>query len=79
MTNTDNMTIEQLRAKVAQLERAKQGKLMMKVSEKGAASLYGLGRFPVTLYKSQWTSLLSYVDSIKAFLEDHDSELATKE
>ena len=51
----------------------------MKVSEKGALSVYGLGRFPVTLYKEQWTKLLAMADDIKAFLEEHDAQLKTKE
>jgi hypothetical protein len=55
------------------------GGVNMKVSEKGALSLYGLGRFPVTLYKSQWEKLLNHVEEIRAFLEEHDGELASKD
>ena len=51
----------------------------MKVSEKGALSVYGLGRFPVTLYREQWGRLLSMADEIKAFISDHDSQLKKKE
>jgi len=51
----------------------------IKVSEKGGVSVYGLGRFPVTLYKEQWTKLLDMADDIRAFLRDHDAELKTKE
>ena len=50
----------------------------MKVSEKGALSVYGLGRFPVTLYKEQWTKLLAMADDIKAFLKENDARLKTK-
>ncbi len=50
----------------------------MKVSEKGGVSLYGLGRFPVTLYKEQWAKLLDMADEIRAFLKDNDSKLKTK-
>ena len=50
----------------------------LKVSEKGALSVYGLGRFPVTLYKEQWKRLLEQSDEIKAFIAAHDSELKTK-
>ena len=51
----------------------------LKVSEKGGLSVYGLGRFPVTLYKEQWTRLLDMSEQIRAFLKEHDSELKTKE
>ncbi len=50
----------------------------MKVSEKGAVSVYGLGRFPVTLYQEQWTKLLGLSDDIKAFIEEHKSQLKAK-
>jgi len=50
----------------------------MKVSEKGALSLYGLGRFPVTLYKEQWTRLLDLSEDIRIFLKENDSKLKTK-
>ena len=50
----------------------------LKVSEKGAVSVYGLGRFPVTLYKEQWTKLLAMADDIKAFIKAHDAQLKTK-
>ncbi len=52
--------------------------ISLKVSAKGALSVYGLGRFPVTLYKEQWRRLLTASDEIRAFLEQHDSELKTK-
>jgi hypothetical protein len=51
----------------------------MKVSEKGAVSVYGLGRFPVTLYKEQWEKLLSMADEIKAFIAENSDRLKTKE
>ena len=50
----------------------------MKVSEKGGLSVYGLGRFPVTLYKEQWTKLLDMAEDIKAFLKENDSRLKSK-
>ena len=50
----------------------------MKVSEKGAVSIYGMGRFPVTLYKEQWLKLLAMTDEIRGFLAEHDAELKTK-
>jgi hypothetical protein len=49
------------------------------VSEKGALSVYGLGRFPVTLYKEQWVKLLDLADEIRTFIRQHDAELKTKE
>jgi hypothetical protein len=50
----------------------------LKVSEKGALSVYGLGRFPVTLYKEQWRKLLGMADEIRAFLEENDAQLKSK-
>jgi hypothetical protein len=52
--------------------------LSMKVSEKGGLSVYGLGRFPVTLYKEQWVKLLGMADDIRAFLKENDAQLKTK-
>ncbi len=51
----------------------------MKVSEKGGVSIYGLGRFPVTLYKEQWIKLLDIGDDIRAFIGENDAKLKTKE
>lgn len=53
--------------------------ITLKVSEKGGLSVYGLGRFPVTLYKEQWVRLLEVTDEIRSFLRDHDTELKKKE
>jgi hypothetical protein len=50
----------------------------IRVSEKGAVSVYGLGRFPVTLYKEQWLKLLAMAEEIRQFIAAHDSELKTK-
>jgi hypothetical protein len=50
----------------------------LKVSEKGGVSVYGLGRFPVTLYKEQWTKLLDMADDIRAFIRSNESSLKTK-
>jgi len=55
------------------------GVLTMKVSEKGALSVYGMGRFPVTLYKEQWLKLLGISDQIKTFISDNESRLKTKD
>jgi len=51
----------------------------LKVSEKGGVSVYGLGRFPVTLYKEQWLKLLAMADEIRAFIGEHDAQLKTKD
>jgi hypothetical protein len=71
--------LERLRQENAALKKGASKGISMKVSEKGGLSIYGLGRFPVTLYKEQWTKLLELSDEIKRFLKDHDSELKTKE
>lgn len=60
-------------------DRAKSAKLTMKVSEKGALSIYGMGRFPVTLYKEQWLKLLDISDEIRSFIEANDSALKVKD
>lgn len=77
---TEAEELEILRAKIAKLEAEKGQKkeISFKVSEKGGLSVYGLGRFPVTLYKEQWTRLLDHADAIREFLADHDDELKTK-
>jgi hypothetical protein len=69
MAETDlQAELERLRAENAALKgRAAKG-LTIRVSEKGGVSVYGLGRFPVTLYKEQWDKLLNMADDIKAFL-----------
>jgi hypothetical protein len=53
--------------------------LSLKISEKGGLSVYGLGRFPVTLYKEQWNRLLDTTEEIKAFIKAHESQLKTKD
>jgi hypothetical protein len=62
-----------------QIEQRKPGQLRLKISEKGGLSVYGLGRFPVTLYKEQWTRLLDYADEIKDFLQQNDQQLKGKQ
>jgi hypothetical protein len=64
---------------LAELEQPKRGSLYCKVSEKGAVSVYGLQRMPVTLYVEQWERLLAFGDEIKEFLKEHDSQLKRKE
>jgi hypothetical protein len=64
---------------LAELEQPKRGSLYCKVSEKGAISVYGLQRMPVTLYVEQWGRLLDFADEIREFMKEHDSELKRKE
>jgi len=70
--------IERLRAENESLKRPR-GQLSMRVSEKGALSVYGLGRFPVTLYREQWEKLLGMADQIRQFIVENDSSLKKKE
>ena len=70
--------LERLRAENEALKRPR-GQMSLKVSEKGALSVYGLGRFPVTLYREQWEKLLGMSDEIRSFIQQHDSELKKKE
>jgi hypothetical protein len=70
--------LERLRAENAALKKVGSKGVSMKVSEKGGLSIYGLGRFPVTLYKEQWTKLLDMSDEIRTFLKEHDAELKAK-
>ena len=71
--------LERLRAENEALKTRSQRAVSLKVSEKGGLSVYGLGRFPVTLYKEQWQKLLAMADEIRDFLRDHDRELKAKE
>ncbi len=70
--------LERLKAENETLKTRASRAISMKVSEKGGVSLYGLGRFPVTLYKEQWAKLLDMADEIRAFLKDNDSKLKTR-
>jgi hypothetical protein len=70
--------LERLRAENEALKAGTTRGVSLRVSEKGGVSVYGLGRFPVTLYKEQWLRLLDMADEIRAFIRDHDAELKTK-
>ena len=70
--------LERLRAENAALKGGA-AKPRLKVSEKGAVSIYGMGRFPVTLYKEQWLRLLDMADEIRAFIAANDAQLKRKE
>ncbi|MGH9663862.1 MAG: hypothetical protein ACRD9L_05525 [Bryobacteraceae bacterium] len=71
--------IERLRAENESLKRPARGQMSLKVSEKGALSVYGLGRFPVTLYREQWEKLLGMADQIRSFMQENDHLLKRKE
>ncbi len=77
-------TYEELKARLSQLEQDAQtkkrsGEMTFKVGEKGGVSVYGLGRFPVTLYYEQWNRLLGAADDLKKFMEENKSRLKLKE
>ena len=71
--------LERLRAENAALKGKATKGLNLKVSEKGAVSVYGLGRFPLTLYKEQWEKVLAMEKEIRAFIAEHETELKIKE
>lgn len=71
--------IERLKSENEKLKTRGSKGVSMKVSEKGGVSIYGLGRFPVTLYKEQWTKLLDMADDIRAFIQENESKLKAKE
>jgi hypothetical protein len=70
--------LERLKTENERLKSQRGRSVSLKVSEKGGVSVYGLGRFPVTLYKEQWAKLLAITDEIRAFIKDHDAELRAK-
>lgn len=70
--------IERLRAENEKLKKPSRGQTSLKVSEKGALSVYGLGRFPVTLYREQWEKLLGMGDEIRSFIQENDGALKKK-
>jgi hypothetical protein len=81
ITDAERIELETLRGMKAKLEAqaiAKANHVTLKVSTKGALSFYGLGRFPVTLYRSQWEKLIANVESVKTFIEANSATLAVK-
>jgi hypothetical protein len=71
--------LERLRAENEQLKTRGSRSVSLKVSEKGGVSVYGLGRFPVTLYKEQWTRLLDMAAEIRAFIAENEGKLKSKD
>ena len=71
--------LERLRKENKSLKKGASQGVRMKVSEKGALSVYGMGRFPVTLYKEQWLKLLNMSDDIRAFISENEARLKAKE
>lgn len=83
MSHMSEPTAEELKARIAELEQKlssrRTGKLEFRVSEKGGVSVYGLGRFPVTLYYEQWMRLLGQIDELRDFINENKSRLKTKD
>ena len=71
--------IERLRSENESLKKPTRGQMSLKVSQKGALSVYGLGRFPVTLYREQWDKLLGMATEIRNFIKENDEVLKKKE
>jgi hypothetical protein len=74
-----NTELERLRNENAALKKSASSSIRLKVSEKGAVSIYGMGRFPVTLYKEQWLKLLDMSDDIRAFITANEAQLKSKD
>ena len=80
MSNEDlKAELERLREENAALKKEASSSIRMKVSEKGALSIYGMGCFPVTLYKEQWLKVLDMADDIRAFIAAHEADLKAKD
>ena len=71
--------LERLRNENAALKKGASSGIGLKVSEKGAVSVYGMGRFPVTLYKEQWLKLLDMLDDIRAFIAANEAQLKSRD
>jgi hypothetical protein len=70
--------LERLRAENDRLKKRTDRATSLRVSEKGGVSVYGMGRFPVTLYKEQWLKLLDMADEIRAFIKENEGRLKAK-
>jgi len=78
MSDDEKAELERVKAENERLRRTASHGMCIKVSEKGGVSVYGLGRFPVTLYKEQWEKLLDMADELRAFIRENASSLKTK-
>ncbi len=78
MEETLEQKVSRLEAENQALKGRRLGNLSLKISEKGGVSVYGLGRFPVTLYKEQWIKLLGFAGEIQSFIKENDSQLKAK-
>jgi len=79
MADDDQTELERLRAENERLKKAAARGGSIRVSEKGGVSVYGLGRFPVTLYKEQWLRLLDMAEEIRGFIRDNTDKLKVKD
>ncbi len=81
MSTEDDLKAEvaKLKAEMESLKARTSKGISLKVSEKGAVSVYGMGRFPVTLYKEQWLKLLDMADDLRRFIAENDSKLKAKD
>lgn len=79
LMTAEQQRIADLEAQIARLKAQSQAKLRLKVSDKGALSVYGLGRFPVTLYRGQWERLAEAMPQIMQFIADNSDALSVKE
>jgi hypothetical protein len=81
MSDDENIKeeLERLRAENERLKKRSSRGVTMKVSEKGGLSVYGLGRFPVTLYKEQWVRLLEMAEDIRTFIRENEPQLKSKD
>ncbi len=70
--------LEKLRKENQELKAFASKGVRLKVSDKGGVSLYGLGRFPITLYKEQWLKILGMADDVRQFIQEHEAELKVK-
>jgi hypothetical protein len=78
MANETDSELARLRAENEALKAQARRGTTLKVSDKGGVSVYGLGRFPVTLYQEQWLKLLDMADDIRAFIRENAAQLKTK-
>jgi hypothetical protein len=77
-SDDEQAELERLRAENERLRRTASRGVTLRVSEKGGVSVYGLGRFPVTLYKEQWLKLLDMANELRAFIRENEASLKTK-